>query len=53
VSSVCKDLSDFGRRVVRKGGCILYIEMRINDQEGRTLAFKFSSKTLIANDAIS
>jgi hypothetical protein len=39
--------------VVRKAGCTLYIEMRINDQEARTLAFAFSSKTLIANDAIS
>jgi len=29
------------------------IEMRINNQEGRTLAFEFSSKTLISNDAIS
>jgi hypothetical protein len=26
--------------------------MRTNDQEGRALAFEFSSKTLIANDAI-
>jgi hypothetical protein len=27
--------------------------MRTKDQEGRTLAFEFSSKTFIANDAIS